>query len=55
MKALETLLAPYGVTITFSVSAFPSLIALTSDQPTSEAVIIPADVTDTRMGSELVQ
>jgi hypothetical protein len=43
------------VTITFTLSAFPSLDARTSDQPTSVAVIIPSAAAFTRSVSELVQ
>lgn len=39
----------------FTESAFPSLDARTSDDPISDAVINPVDVTVTRAGSELDQ
>lgn len=51
----RSFLIPHGVTITFTLSAFPSLVALTSDQPTSEAVIVPPGATLTRSVSELAQ
>ena len=45
----------HGVTMIFTESDFPSLVARTSDDPTSDAVISPVDVTATRVGSELDQ
>jgi len=39
----------------FTESAFPSLIARTSDDPISDAVISPVDVTVTRVAAELDQ
>lgn len=44
-----------AVTITFTESAFPSLVAVTRDEPAAAALIIPVDVTFTRVVSELDQ
>jgi hypothetical protein len=43
----------YCVTITFTESALPSLVAVTRDEPAAAAVIVPVDVTFTRVVSEL--
>lgn len=51
----RSFLIPHCVTMTFTLSAFPSLVALTSDQPTSAAVIVPPGATLTRSVSELAQ